>query len=217
MRQAVAAALYARANGAPGRRINASLMEAAANLQAIRMMGSYRDGDLKAATAPSGTYQGSDGRWLQIGALKNHEFKGTCKVLGFPEMADDPRFADHTGRVAHAAYLVGRVAAVIKTKTAAEWRDTFTAAGLQNELLQSYREFVTHPHTAATGLIEWTVQPGSDQPWATPNIPGTPRLEPGTPEALCPALGQHTREILSELGYQEADIAKMIGVKAVFE
>ncbi len=214
--QAVAAALYARANGAPGRRIDASLMEAAANLQAIRMMGSYRDGDLKAATAPSGTYQGNDGRWLQIGALKNHEFKGTCKVLGFPELADDPRFADHTGRVAHAAYLTGRVAEVIKTKTAAAWRDTFTAAGLQNELLQSYREFVTHPHTEATGLIEWTVQPGSDQPWATPNIPGAPRLEPGTPEALCPGLGQHTREILGELGYQDADIETMIGAKAVF-
>ena len=69
--------------GAAGRRIDASLMEAAANLQAIRMMSGYREGELKAATAPSGTYQGSDGRWLQIGALKNHEFVGTCKVLGF--------------------------------------------------------------------------------------------------------------------------------------
>ena len=214
--QAVAAALYARAMGAPGRRINASLMEAAANLQTIRMMGSYRDGDLKAATAPSGTYQGCDGRWLQIGALKNHEFKGTCKVLGFPEVADDPRFANHADRVAHAAYLTGRVAEVIKTKTAAEWRDKFTAAGLQNEMLQSYREFVAHPHTEATGLIAWTTQPGSGEPWATPNIPGAPRLEPGTPEALCPALGQHTRKILGELGYAEAEVAKMLSDKAVF-
>ena len=136
-------------------------------------------------------------------------------MIGEAWIVSQLREAEHTGRVANAAYLTERVAEVIKTKTAAEWRDKFTAAGLQNEMLQSYREFVAHPHTEATGLIAWTTHPGSDQPWATPNIPGTPRLEPGTPEALCPALGQHTREILTELRYSPPEIEKMLAEKAV--
>ena len=214
--QAVAAALYARAMGAPGRRINASLMEGGANLQAIRMMSAYREGEFKVAGAPGGTYQASDGRWIQLGAVKNHEFIGICKVLGLRELINDARFKNNSDRVGHAAYLAGLVGDVIKTRPAAEWRDKLTTAGLQNEVLQTYREFVEHPQTAATGLIGWTVQPGSDEPWATPNAPGTPRLEPGTPAATSPGLGQHTREILSEFGYAAAEIDKMLGDKAVF-
>ena len=74
---------------------------------------------------------------------------------------------------------------------------------------------MSHPHTEATGLISWTEQPGSEKPWATPNPPGTARLESGTPAAIAPKLGQHTREILGELGYAAAEIDKMVDDKAV--
>ena len=213
--QAVVAALYAKARGAPGRRVNASLMEGAANLQAIRMMSAYREGELKVAGAPGGTYPTSDGGWIQLGAVKNHEFQGICKVLGLDDVATDPRFTNNSDRVTHAPYLSGRVREVIKTKPAAEWRERLTRAGLQNEVVQTYDQFVRHPHTAATGLIGWTVQPGSDVAWATPNPPGTPRLETGTPEAVAPSLSQHAREILGELGYAPAEIERLVAAKAV--
>ena len=206
--QAVVAALYARKDGAPGRRIDASLMEGSANLQAIRMMTAYYEGAFKAAAAPSGTYATKQG-WIQIGAVKNHEYLGLCKALGLDDMAADPRFQSNTDRLKHAPYLVGRVRDVLATRTAAEWREILTAAGLQNEVVQTYKEFVDHPHTEASGLISWTVQPGSQTRWPTPNPPGTPRLQSGTPGATCPALGQHTREILAGLGYGSADIERL--------
>jgi crotonobetainyl-CoA:carnitine CoA-transferase CaiB-like acyl-CoA transferase len=207
--QAVVAALYAKAKGAPGRRINSSLMEAAANLQAIRMMSAVRDGPFRNVAGPGGTYLASDGGWIQIAAVKNHEFEGVCRVLGREEWVADPRFKTTTDRYANAAWLGEHVAAIIKTRPAAEWRGKFTAAGLQNEVVQTYDDFVRHPHTEATGLISWTEHEGGGAPWATPNPAGTPRLQSGAPDAQAPTLGQHTREILAGLGYTGADIARL--------
>jgi crotonobetainyl-CoA:carnitine CoA-transferase CaiB-like acyl-CoA transferase len=212
--QAVVAALYARKDGAPGRRISASLMEGGASLQAIRMMTAYYEGPFKAAAAPSGTYPTKEG-WIQVGAVKSHEYLGLCKALGLDDMAADLRFQSNTDRLKHAPYLVGRVREVLATRTAAEWRDVLTAAGLQNEVIQTYKEFVDHPHTEASGLITWTVQPGSDLRWPTPNPPGTVRLQSGTPEATCPTLGQHTREVLAGLGYGPGDIERLFTDRVV--
>jgi len=208
--QAVVAALYAKARGAPGRRINASLMEAAANLQSIRLMSAVRDGPFRNVSGPGGTYLASDGAWIQIAGVKNHEFAGICRVIGKEEWIDDPRFATTTGRYENAAFLAEQVKAIIATRPGAEWRDKFTAAGLQNELVQTYDDFVKHPHTEATGLISWIEHPGGGAPWATPNPTGTPRLKSGEPDAIAPALGQHTREILAGLGYAPADIQSLI-------
>ncbi|MEZ5818965.1 MAG: CoA transferase [Hyphomicrobiaceae bacterium] len=209
--QAVVAALYAKAKGAPGRRINSSLMEAAANLQAIRMMSAVRDGPFRNVAGPGGTYLASDGGWIQIAAVKNHEFAGVCRVLGKEEWIDDPRFKTTTDRYANAPFLAEAVKAIIATKPAAEWRDAFTAAGLQNEIVQTYDDFVHHPHTEATGLISWTEHEGGGAPWATPNPAGTQRLRSGAPDALAPTLGQHTRNILTDLGYTSTDIESLIG------
>jgi crotonobetainyl-CoA:carnitine CoA-transferase CaiB-like acyl-CoA transferase len=185
-------------------------MEGAANLQAIRLIGAARDGPFRAVSGPGGTYFASDGGWIQIAAVKNHEFEGVCRVIGREEWIGDPRFKTTTDRYNNAAWLGEQVAAIIKTRPAAEWRDKFTAAGLQNEVVQTYEDFVRHPHTEATGLISWTEHPGGGAPWATPNPAGTPRLEPGAPDATAPALGQHSREILAGLGYAAADIARLV-------
>jgi CoA:oxalate CoA-transferase len=207
--QAVVAALYAKAKGAPGRHIDSSLMQAAANLQSIRMMSAVRDGPFRNVAGPGGTYLAADGGWVQIAAVKNHEFAGVCRVLGKDEWIEDPRFKTTADRYANAAFLGEQVKAIIATRPAIEWRDKFTAAGLQNEIVQTYDDFVAHPHTQASGVITWTEHPGGGAPWATPNPAGTARLESGTPDAIAPTLGQHTREILTGLGYSVADIARL--------
>ena len=217
--QAVAAALFSRAmghskDGGSGRRINASLMEGAANLQSIRMMSAAREGRFLAGSAPGGTYATRDG-YIQIGAVKNHEFQGLCKALGLTEIGADPKFATNSDRLAHAAFLIESVASVLETRTAAEWRVVLTEAGLQNEVVQTYGEFVRHPQAEASGVITWTLQQGSDEPWATPNPPGVAPLRPGTRQALAPNRGEHTRAVLSELGYGEDAVAALLEAKVV--
>ena len=213
--QAVAAALFGRIKNPAGRHIDVSLMQAAANLQIVRLMTSYREGgEIKLAAAPGGTFKTSNG-WLQIAVVKDHEYQGLCKVLGMKEHASDPRFQNNAARVAHAPFLVAEVGNILATDTSEAWRDKLTEAGLQNEVLQTYRQFVDHPHTVATGLISHLMQPGSDKPWPVPNPPGMPRLEQDAPAAQAPRKGAHTREVLREIGYSEAEIETLAASKVV--
>lgn len=206
--QAVAAALYARRDDARGRRINVSLLEAATNLQTIRLMSGYRDGPFKPGMAPNGVFDTQDG-WIQIVIIRDHDFAKFCAVLSLDGLADDPRFNTKDGRRANADTLYALVRKTLATKPASQWRDGLTGAGLQNEVVQTYEELVHHPHIEETGLISWVNQPGSDTPWSVPNIPGLPRLGPNAPGDIAPRNGQHTREILTELGYDAASIDKM--------
>ena len=136
-------------------------------------------------------------------------------MLGLDDLLGDPKYASTANRYEAAPYLAQRARDAIASKPGAYWRDKLTEAGLQNEMIQTYDEFVAHPHTEAVKLISWTAQPGSDKPWATPNPPGTERLASGAADAIAPALGQHTREVLSGLGYGSAEVAKLIEAKVV--
>lgn len=204
--QALSAALYAHRDEPRGRHFDVSLMQGAANLQSIRMATAYLDGlELQARTAPSGTLQTADG-WIQLVVQRDHDYVSLCEILGLQDLRDDPRFADNAGRLAHAEYLVECVAAVLATKPSAHWRELFTDAGLQNEALLNYHQFIDHPQTKATGLISWLEQDGLEKPWPIANPPGMPALESGTAMGTSPKTGENSREILTDLGYSEAEI-----------
>jgi len=206
--QAVAAALYARRDDDRSRRINISLMEASANLQTIRLMSGYLDGPYKAVSAPSGTFTTADG-WIQMVIIQDRDFRKLCAALDLTDLGADERFATFPGRVAHSDYLNQTVSDLFLTQPSAHWRDILTAAGLQNEVVQTYEQFVEHPQVEATGLISWMTQPGADPVWPVPNVPGVAKLDPDEPRDVSPRTGQHTREVLAELGFSDADIDAM--------
>jgi crotonobetainyl-CoA:carnitine CoA-transferase CaiB-like acyl-CoA transferase len=164
--------------------------------------------------APSGTFETAEG-WIQIAVVKEHEFQGVCKVLGLEAIRTDPRFQSYQARAEHADWINGEARKVFATKPARYWRDLLTEAGLQNEILQTYQEFVDHPHTRATGLISFITQAGSDEPWAIANPPGMPPLVPGDPAAVSPRNGQHTREVLAGLGYGQSEIDDLVERRVV--
>jgi len=207
--QAVAAALFACRDDPRGRRINVSLMESSANLQIVRLMSALRDGPFKSGAAPNGVFDTAEGS-IQIVIIRDHEFRKLCAAMGEEALGRDPRFETRDGRRENADILFEIVREILLTKPATYWRDAFTEAGLQNEVVQSYEEFVRHKQVAETGLISWIAQPGSDAPWAVPNVPGLPRLAPNDAGAVAPRNGQHTREILAELGYEGSEIETLI-------
>jgi len=207
--QAVAAALYARRDTGRGRRINVSLMEASANLQTIRLMGYHRDGPFKPGMAPNGVLQTAEGA-IQIVIIRDHDFVKFCKVIGREDMAKDERFQTGDGRRANAEELYRIVCEILMTHPATHWRDGFTEAGLQNEVVQNYNDFIEHPHVEATGLISWMTPPGSKTPWPVPNVPGLPKLDPVADEHASPLLGQHSREILAELGFSANETERFV-------
>ena len=203
--QAVAAAVYARRDDRRARFIDSSLMAAAANLQSVRMCATVMEGGpLGIPTSPSGVFRTADG-WLHLVVLKDSDFQALCGLIDRADLAADPRFAGPAGRSEHAEELNAAVAEHIAAQPTAHWQECLTEAGLQNEAVQDYAQFVAHPQTEATGLISWLEQPGGDRRWPVPNPAGAPPLVSGSPAATAPALGQHTDEVLLEL--EESEVA----------
>ena len=89
--QAIASTLYLNKNKKKGKKIEISLMEAAAAMQSIRLMGEYMDGPYEPASAPAGTFETKDG-WIQIIAVKNHEFIRFCNAVGWNDLAENDMF-----------------------------------------------------------------------------------------------------------------------------
>ena len=206
--QAVAAALFARRDEPRGRRIEISLMEASANLQSVRLMSGVRDGPYQPSMVPNGTFPTKDG-WLQVLVLKDKDFQNLCDAMDRPGLSDDDRFATAPDRLANGDALIEILNRLFAAHDTAYWRRRLTDLGIQNEAVQSYSEFAAHEHVLETGLISWLVQPGAEEPWAIPNIPGLPRLNPGNADSVAPSIGQHTRVVLAELDYTNAEIEEM--------
>jgi CoA:oxalate CoA-transferase len=198
--QAVQSTLYARRAGGPGRKIEISLMEASANVQVVRLMDNWREGPFKIAATPSGTFRTEDG-WLQVVCAKDRDWQRLCTALDWADLGEDPRYATMAQRFAAADFLVGRLRETLLSGPTAKWKPRLEEHGIQHEVVQEYPAFIEHPQPKAVGLFSWLEQAGSDAPWPVPNIPAMPRYIAGSPYAVSPTVGQHTREILSDLGY----------------
>jgi len=212
--QALSAALYARRDEPRGKHITVSLLEAASAMQVIRMMLVYLEGDQIKRSMPSGVFKTTDG-WLQFLVLRNDTWVKFCTVvLGRPELAADPRFADDDGRMSNEAALMAIVRPAIAEKPTAYWTERLREADIMHERLNTFREFLRQPQTEAIGLVSW-LQPGTPEPVPIPNIAGIAPFAKDTPRGTTPVLGQHTREILRAHGFEPADIASLIERKVV--
>jgi CoA:oxalate CoA-transferase len=213
--QLIGTTLYALRNNNVGKKIEISLMEAAAAMQSIRLISGYMDGPYTHASSPSGTFKTSDG-WIQIIVVKNHEFEKFCDVLGWKDFLNDERFSSNSKRRDHANLLSKEVQKTFANNTTDYWREKLTNAGVQNEKVQSYTEFVKSEQTKALDLISWLKQPTSDEIWPVPNLPGMPKLENGNNLSVAPSLGQHTKQIMLEHGYEINLIDQLIEEDVIF-
>jgi len=208
--QALAAALYARRDETRGRYIDVSLMQAAANLQSIRLMACHLEGGaMRPGGAPGGVFQTADG-WMSILALNDRDWKSLCAAMRMPELATDPRFVTPALRLQNDAALYAIVRPAISAETSAVWSERLTSARLMHERLNSYADFIDQPQVRETGLIQWLQQAGVKEPVPVPTLPGTPPQPDGTPRALAPVPGQHTEAILAEHGFAAAEIATLL-------
>ena len=79
-----------------------------------------------------------------------------------------------------------------------------------HERLNSYADFIDQPHVRETGLIQWLQQAGVKKKVPIPTLPGTPPQPDGTARATAPVPGQHTKAILTEHGFDAAEIAALL-------
>ena len=212
--QLISASLYARINEKFGRKIEISLMEAAAAMQSIRLMSGYMEGPYTHASSPSGTFKTKDG-WIQIIVVKNHEFIKFCNAVGWKKFINDKRFVNNAERRKHEAILSREVQKLFIKEKTDYWKNLLDNFEVQNEKVQNYKEFIESEQTKALDLISWVKQPTTGTLWPVPNIPGMPKFTNDNLLSKAPSLGQHSKEILKSLGYTDSQIENFISEEVI--
>ena len=206
--QALSTALYARRDEEKGYLIETNLMQGAACLGAIRMMMVHLEkGAYVVGRVPAGVLEASDG-FITILMYRDKEFPMFCNLLGLAEMGANPRYATNAQRVEYEAEIMPAIMVAFRRQTCADLSAKLTEARILHERVNNYIEFLDHPQVRETGLISWVDHAGVGR-IPLPNVPGLPPFKTVGAKAHSPAIGEHSGEVLQELGYGADKIADM--------
>jgi crotonobetainyl-CoA:carnitine CoA-transferase CaiB-like acyl-CoA transferase len=206
----ILAALNARHRTGMGQKVEVSLygtslamlVNVASNVL-VSGKGGGRFGNGHPNIVPYTTYRAADAV-IALAVGNDAQFARTAEVLGHPEWASDPRFAENRARVEHRATLDGLVGAAVATDKADAWLAKLKAVGVPCGRINTVAGALADPHTAACDMIETVEHPtvGALQ------MLGIPFKFSDTAPAVRrppPTLGQHTDEILSGLLHKSPD------------
>jgi len=206
--QAITAALLGRERTGEGQHVRLSMLDAMVALAwpegmaGLTFIGDENE-QPRNALAQDLVFETADG-WMTAGAVSDSEWEGLTRALDHPEWLDDERFRTAGSRVAYAKERLDQTAAVLKTRTTREWLERLDAEQVPCAPILPLAEVIRHPQIEANGLIVESEHPSAGrlrQPRPAARFDDTPG-EPGRP---APNLGQHTDEILRELGLEPAD------------
>lgn len=156
----ILAALFRRERRSMGASVDTSLLESAIAWMTVGIANYNTDGDVGGRfgsgvgfIVPHRAFGTADGD-LVVGCANDALFAGLCEVLDHPEWATDPRFATNQARLRHRHEIDGLIGEVLATRTRAYWMEVLGARGIPAAPVQTVDEIVTHPQTAALGIIE---------------------------------------------------------------
>jgi crotonobetainyl-CoA:carnitine CoA-transferase CaiB-like acyl-CoA transferase len=131
-----------------------------------------------------------------------------CGALGDPGMETDPRFATNAARLENHAAFKARVEAVLGTGSATEWVARLEAAGIAAGPIYEFHEVFEDPQVRHLGLVAEVEQPGAGKVKML-GFPGRASATPPRIDRPAPLLGQHTAEVLGELGLAREEIERL--------
>ncbi|MCX7175711.1 MAG: CaiB/BaiF CoA-transferase family protein [Proteobacteria bacterium] len=213
-------ALIQRGKTGRGTRVEVSMLEALGEWMGYALnFGHYggkapgRNGAAHPAIAPYGPHRAGDGGEVIFGLQNEREWTIFCgEVLGQAELAGDERFASNSRRVANRAVLTGLIEAALAGMSCAQVVDKLDAAGIASGRMNDIEDVWNHPQLKARG--RWRdigSSAGTIQALLPPaNLEG---IAPSMGDI--PAVGQHTEQLLSELGYGTGEISAMRGSGAI--
>ena len=213
---AISAALLARERTGRGQEIRMSLFQAGlwmlgSDIQAGITTGyCHTPGGRRAAPNPLfNFYRTRDGRWIHLIMLQpDRHWAAFCAAIGHPELRDDPRFADALARFQHCRELIAVLDPCFAEKTLADWGDVLDRAGCFWGRIQTVAEVIDDPQAEAVGAFAATELPDG-RPLRIVKSPVEFTTTPSVVAGPAPELGQHTEEVLLELGYTWDDIGAL--------
>ena len=172
-----------------------------------------RSGAAHATIYPYGPFAAGDGHLVILGVQNEREWQAFCKqVLERPDLAEEPRYASNALRAAARDELQPLIAACFARFSCEQLIARLDAAQIANARMNDLHDVWQHPQLAARARWSEVATPAGQIPALLPpgNVDSfTPRMD------AVPALGQHTDAILGELGWEQAEIARLRHMGAI--
>jgi len=209
-------ALIARERTGRGQEVSSSLMMTALTIsnsilieQAISKPDRIPQGNLGYSYAPADLFKCSDGRWIIALVVGQPLWEKFCKMLGAEDWLADPRFKDDLGRGNHAHLVSKRLRAWCATRTRADALKEFDTARIPAGPVYSPQETLDDAHIRASGILRELAYPDTPHPAPVVDTPIRLSETPGRIRCRAPMLGEHTAEILGEIGYSAEEIDRL--------
>ena len=206
----VLAALEHRDRTGEGQHVDTSLFEAAMALTVWESTEHWttgrtptRLGSAHRLTAPYQAIRAADGHFT-VGANNDKLFQALCRAIDRVELVDDARFAARDERLRNRAALVTEIEKTTMAETRAHWLARLDGAGVPCGPINTYPETLADPHTLARGLVVDLVHPVAGAIKAL-GVPVKLSDTPGSVDRPAPLVGEHSAEILTDLGYSAAE------------
>jgi crotonobetainyl-CoA:carnitine CoA-transferase CaiB-like acyl-CoA transferase len=218
--QSVLLALYGRLTGQGGANIDVSLMAAAASL----MCGGFteylasgrvppRQGNQNSLLSPAGAFKVTGGRYITIAVLRDSHWQKFCVALGLERLANDARFATNAARVAHRAELHTLIIPLFESQPAEFWLEKLRAADILCGPINTVADVLADPALKACLPLIDIGLPNAAQALGSPICYNG---EFFSAERPAPAKGQHTSEVLAEIGYSTEEIDVLLRAGSAF-
>ena len=215
-------ALYRRERTGEGARVTASLIAEGAWAAGCFLSGVLAGGAtplppdrLHPANALTNVYRTGDNRWLLLAFVnEDKEFPLFLQAIGHPEAAADPRFKDAARRLANRDEIVALLDAEFAKRPLKEWRELFASANLTYGVAQTFDEVASDPQFVANHILV-PIDDGSGQSRLTIDSPVHLDQETKVAPRRAPEIGEHTEQILDELGFNTETVASLRGAGAI--
>jgi crotonobetainyl-CoA:carnitine CoA-transferase CaiB-like acyl-CoA transferase len=211
---AILLALLVREKTGQGQYVETSLMESIISLQSYHAQAVFATGQAPKRfgtghpnIVPYQVFETKDG-YIIIAVPNDWLWKKMCDALGLKILRDDPRFATNADRVAYREKLIPLMMDFISTKKSSEILTKLKDAGIPCGPVNDIAQALAHPQVSHRGMIQEVEHPTI----GTLKVLGIPMKLSETPGAIRmppPLLGQHTREVLLDLGYSNNDVTHL--------
>lgn len=212
--QGIMIALLERAQSGKGQWIQTSLLQAQVFMLDFQAARYLMDGDVPKqagnnhpTSIPTGVFKTKDG-YMNIGVAGQEIWRRFADMMGRQDWKDDERYATGPARSEHRDALNAEIEEYTVTRTTAEWVEMMNEAGVPAGEINDIDQVFENPQVQHLDLVV----PFDSQERGPTRVVGQPILMSRTPSSIAappPLAGQHSHDILVELGYSDAEIASM--------
>ncbi|MGE2719477.1 CaiB/BaiF CoA transferase family protein [Mycolicibacterium celeriflavum] len=203
----IAAALLKRTRTGAGSVVDVSLLATAMWMLSSDLLAALNGGEAQPVSGRgpqvnplTGTYRTKDDRHIQLMFLQGDRYWGDfCRIVGRPELADDPRFVDLAARRNNASACIAELDALFAERTLEEWKAVLRSLDAPWSPMQTIHEVIDDPQVSANSYIDDVVVDDAVA-YRLPTVPVQFDEQPPTLRRA-PEHGEHTEAVLEELGY----------------